>query len=329
MRGGVASQVHHLFQASGIKQYGNSKHQAKEEARAQGAKTWHEIGKEMGIYSYNTANAYMDVWIQAFRFAKENFGMKDLEKISGDHLAEYLKSKITAGIANSTFLQYAAALEKLETALNMYSKTFQKGNTYDFSEKLKEVRQLAQEQNLARFVGSRAYGRPEDVIKMISDPLYQLVARIQLEGGARVKEVLIGPSQLKGLRTDTITGQEKGWLAVRGKGGKWRELHITPQTYRQVEAKVKALQPGEKWGIQNDKDADAYRLALKKACQQAGESYKNKQGESKGSHGFRWNYAQNRHSEIQRAGRSYHEALAQTSREMGHERADITTHYQR
>lgn len=329
MRGGIPYQVHYLFQESGIKQYGNSKHQAKEEARADGAKNWHELGKKLGIYSYNTANAYRDVWILAFRFAREHFNIKDLEKISGDHVAAFLMTKIQQGVANATFLQYAAALEKLEVALNLYAAKMGKDTTYDFSQGLQEARKMAQAQELPRFVGSRAYERPEAVIRAIEDGRYQLVAKVQFEGGARVAEVKLGPDQLRGLRPDPVTQQEKGWLAVRGKGGKWREIQITPATYRQIEAAVQALQSGEKWGIQNQRDADAYRLALQVACEKIGEPYKNKQGESRGSHGLRWNYVQNRYLAIQRAGRSLHEAMARTSQEVGHNRADITQHYLR
>lgn len=329
MYGSIKSQVHYLFHASGIKQYGCSKHRAKEEARAAGAGNWHDIGKKLGIYSYNTANAYRDVWIQAFRYAREHFKVRDLEKINGDHVAAFLIAKIQQGVANATFLQYAAALEKLEVALNLYAAKMGKDTTYDFSQGLREARKMAQVQELPRLVGSRAYKRPEAMVQSIAEATFQLVARVQYEGGARVAEVKFGPDQLRGLRPDPVTGEEKGWLAVRGKGGKWREIHVSPATYRQVEAAVRALAPGEKWGIRHQRDAAAYRRALQAACEKVGESYRNKQGESRGSHGLRWNYVQNRYLEIQRADRSLAEALARTSQEVGHQRADITRHYLR
>ncbi len=294
-----------------------------------GAKNWHELGKQLGIYSYNTANAYRDVWIQAFRYIREHFRVKDLEKISGAQVAAFLMAKIQQGVANATFLQYAAALEKLEVALNLYAAKMGKDAIYDFSQGIQEARKMAQAQELSRFVGSRAYERPAAVIQALEDERLRLVAKIQYEGGARVGEVKFGPDQLRGLRPDPVTQQEKGWLAVRGKGGKWREIQITPATYRQLEAAVTAVPPGAKWGIQNQRDAEAYRLALRAACEKVGEPYRNKQGESRGSHGLRWNYVQNRYLEIQRAGRSLPEAMACTSQEVGHNRADITKHYLR
>jgi len=54
---------------------GHSKQRAKELARSSGAKTWHEIGKHFGTYSYSTADAYRDVWKQVLSFAKREFGV--------------------------------------------------------------------------------------------------------------------------------------------------------------------------------------------------------------------------------------------------------------
>jgi hypothetical protein len=56
MRGSVVYQVQKVFQA--VNAIGISKHAAKEVARAEGALTWHQVGKELGVYSYSTADAY-------------------------------------------------------------------------------------------------------------------------------------------------------------------------------------------------------------------------------------------------------------------------------
>ena len=110
MRGSTVYQVQQVFEA--VNEIGHSKHQAKESARGQGAKTWHQIGKQIGIYSYGTADAYRDVWRSCLEFSKENLGNKDIEKLSGAAVRAFLDSKIDEGIAHSTFGQYSAACEK-------------------------------------------------------------------------------------------------------------------------------------------------------------------------------------------------------------------------
>jgi len=121
MRGSIVGQVQALYRLSGISQIGCSKHRAKELARSSGAKTWHEIGKRLGIYSYSTADAYRDVWKQVLSFAKREFGVKDIEKLNAEIVHSFLHSKIEQSVSKRTFQQYAAAVEKLEVALNKYS----------------------------------------------------------------------------------------------------------------------------------------------------------------------------------------------------------------
>ena len=67
MRG---SAIYHATQLLNIMTiFGKSKHQAKEAARAAGARDWHEVGQQLKIYSYNTANLYRSVWIETLRYA--------------------------------------------------------------------------------------------------------------------------------------------------------------------------------------------------------------------------------------------------------------------
>jgi len=75
MRGSVIGLAQALYRLSEIVQIGYSKHRAKELA-----KTWHEMGKRLGIYSYSTADAYCDVWKHFLSYAKSSFGVKDIEK---------------------------------------------------------------------------------------------------------------------------------------------------------------------------------------------------------------------------------------------------------
>jgi len=318
MRGSVVGQVTQIWRESGINQIGESKHEAKETARQAGVKGWHEIGKQLGIHSYKTADLYRDVWIDMARYVRETYHIKDLEQLQGEHVAGYLQSKVDKELAHSTLLSYSAAIEKLETALNLYAEKTHSGRSYDWQVELKKVR--PEYQTLDRFEGSRAHHNPQAIIASIRDERYHLIARVQYEGGARLDEVRITCDDLRGIRPDSVTGEIKGWIKVKGKGGKVREIGVSQDTYRQVEQQVKSN--GGTWGIGDDKDRQDYREVLEEASEASGEDYT-------GSHGMRWDYAQRRFKELQDHGMTYNEALAQVSKEMGHERADITEHYLR
>lgn len=312
MRGSTVYQVQAVFQE--VNAIGTSKHEAKEEARAEGAQTWHQIGKELGVYSYSTADSYRDVWRSCLDYAKENANIRDIEKLSGEAVRAFLESKIEQGVARSTFGQYAAAAEKLEVALNRYAEKHGSGREYSFSRDIQEARQAAS--GLAKFEGSRAYQNPDRLVSSVGSGQHNLAAALQREGGARISEINhVTKDQLRGLRADPHSGVVKGWIHVEGKGGKEREVGVSPGTYARLSAEVAG-------GTRFEFDKNAYRADLKEAAVRTGQSYE-------GSHGLRWSWAQERHSELQQFGMTYDQSLTEVSREMGHERGDITEHYLR
>ena len=139
MRGSIKWQVKTVF--STVNNIGESKHEAKELARENGATTWHSIGKNLGVHSYKTLDDYRAIARQCLEYAKENFNIKDIEKLSSEHISSFLQEKIDAGLSKTSLQKYCAALEKLEVALNKYAETKQTGRQYNFSDSLREVRQ--------------------------------------------------------------------------------------------------------------------------------------------------------------------------------------------
>lgn len=316
MRGSVGWQCTQVLTQSDILQIGESKHEAKEEARAEGATTWAEIGAEIGIYSYGTADAYKDTWCQFMTWAKEELGLKDIEKTTGAEISAYLEHRIEEGVAHATFARDCAALGKLETALNMYSEKFDRGNEYSFRG---EIREAAKEGHnaLEKADPHRAYENPHELVAAIDKTDHALGAKIQLEGGARIHEMsLIKEAQLKGLSQDSVTGEKVGVIEVQGKGGKVRDIQVSEATYNQLANYI--AERGGRFGV----DKAGYRDSLMTAAAMTDQTYT-------GSHGLRWSYAQERMSTAQEKGQTYEQAMSHVSHEMGHTRADITEHYLR
>ncbi|MDO9528981.1 MAG: site-specific integrase [Syntrophales bacterium] len=314
MRGGTGYQVTKVFNESGIFNPGTSKHAEKAIARSEGAKTWSDLGKSLNIYSYRTAEVYKDTWHQAANWCKENLGVRDVEKLQGDHVKAFLESRIADGVKYSTFQRECAALSKFENALNMYADRVGKDSGYNFRETIKEVKAEAS-QVLDRAVTTRAYETPKALINEIRDPEHKTLVSVQHEGGARINEIWgLEKEDLKGLRIDAYTGETRGYIEVEGKGGKEREIAVSEDTYRNLSALIE-----EKGKLEFDKNE--YRESLKEAALSSDQDYT-------GSHGLRWNFAQERMEELQEhTNMTYEERLQEVSWEMGHERADITEHY--
>lgn len=318
MRGGTGWQVTELFLQSGIFQPGQSKHTAKEEARAELAQlgqpaTWRNIGARLPIFSYGTSQEYKDVWHGFAQFAKSSLGVRDIERTTGEHIFAYLNNRAEAGISRATFAKESAALAKMELALNRYSERLHRGNSYSFRTDIDRA-VATHGRELARFTGSRAYSSPEQLINNMTTSEHQLVARIQFESGARISEAgFIRPVQLRGIDADRITGANRGYIGIIGKGGKANTISVSPQTYRLL---GRYLDEHRELRI----DHQAYRRDMSTAAQQTEQQYN-------GTHGLRWNFAVNRMDELQEHGLSYETALSITAHEMGHNRHDITEHY--
>ena len=325
MRGSIKYQVHTLFLKSGIDKIGRSRHAAKESVRrslkAFGQRpSWYKLGKKMGIHSTGTRDTYEAIWRQMLEHAKSQFGIRDIEKLTGDHIHSFLESKNLDPenrISNQTFFNYSSACEKIETALTMYAFRTATGNSFSFTPNIESIRETAMEITLDRFLGNRAYESPKLLIDNLKNEVHRLAARIQFEGGARISEANhIGKEQLKGVFKDRYSGQKKGRFEVQGKGGKIRDIQVSVRTYNDLKEVI-----DEKGSFDfNDR---TYRNDLEKTARFIGEDPKNK-----GSHGLRWNFAQDRFCEVQlKANVNDIHALSIVSEEMGHIRASITEHY--
>jgi len=298
--------VSQIFTKSGINHIGASKHAAKGLARQGGARTWHQIGQKLGIHSYRTADAYREVWRQVAAHARTEFGVRDMERLAGEHIQSFLETKAEAGVARATYQQYSAAVQKLETALNGFAAHKGTGRTYDFQAAISAANKIGG--TLQRFEGTRAYAQPNRLIDHLQ-ATHQIAAKIQYEGGARVREAaLIWANQLLGNGKIHID-------SVGAKGGKARDIQVSAETYRHLQNHIS--QHGT-FKI----NYNQYRHDLRQAAEKTDQAYQ-------GSHGLRWNYAQERMAEVQKAGETYEQGLTRVSGEMGHIRADITEHYLR
>jgi site-specific recombinase XerD len=302
MKGSPLHQARAVF--SVIDAIGTSKHAAKEQAIANGAVTKHDIAQQTGIHSYNTREQYINVATELLKYARDEFQIRDAAKLNNEIVNSFLQTKIAQGVARTTLDKYAAAIEKFVTGLNKFQ---QEHNLPTVSIDISESRQMAQEM-LERTTQSRAYSDPQKLIENIKDNTFRTIAEAQLSGGFRI-------SELNHMSLANFLG-DRTFKVISGKGGLDREIQLPQDVYN------KLLELANKPNLPNGKfafDMNQYRNELKLSAQASNQSYS-------GSHGLRWNFAQNKYLEYSQ---KYGEvrALQMVSNLLGHSRSDITKHY--
>lgn len=321
MHGQAFKQVCRLIKVSGIKEAkGSSKHEARKEFRVKFKEengrnpNSKEIAKNIGIFSQKTLVNYRSVWSQFANHLRER-GVKDLEKASARQVQKFLVSKIEQGVSHKYYKDCCSAMRKFETALNIYAEKEQTGKAYDFEKRIENTKELA-DATLEKEISARAYQDAQVVVDAIKNDAHQVAASVMFEGGGRIHEVsLVDNDRLGGIKGDV------GVIHLQNadaKGGKERDLNVTKETYKRIESYVREH---GKFHIPKS-ERQELRNSIKEAAERVGQKYT-------GAHGLRHNFAQNRVAELQAEGKSYGDALAQTSRELGHERPSITLHYLR
>ena len=267
------------------------------------------------VSSYKTMESYRRVWNNFFNYLLEHWKIRNFEKISSEHVQAYMDYKIEYYPSKQYLEKISAALGKLEIALKNFSKNIHNENReYDFSIRQTIVNEARDLKLVASNYHNRAYKKPMLLISNLKNPINQLAAKIQLEGGARIEGVaLIKPEQLLRIKIDKVTQVEKGIIYTKEKGGKQGEVLVSLKTYAELE---NYLSLNSKFKI-NRQD---YYNDIKQAAMISKEV-------SEGSHGLRWNFAKRRMFEYGKADYTYSDSLQQVSYEMKHNRASITEHY--
>jgi len=304
MKGSILYQVRTIFTM--LDRIGTSKHLDKQTAIENGAVTKHDIAKATGVYSFASREQYINVAIDLLKYAKQEFNIKDAARLNSEAVNSFLQTKIASGVARSTFDKYSSAIEKFVTALNKFQ---QEHNLPQISIDISESRQMAKEM-LERTTQSRAYSDPQKLIENIKDNTFRTIAEAQLSGGFRLSE--LNHMSLANFKGNGI------FEVLQGKGGLNREIQLPNDVYNKLlELAKQPNLPNGKYGF----DMNAYRNELKLAAQASNQNYC-------GSHGLRWNAAQNKYLEYsQKFGEV--RALQMVSNLLGHQRSDITKHYLR
>ena len=304
MRGSINSQLGYIWkQIDGI---GISKREARNNSNLKSVDGNRQVSGL--VHSFEYKDEIFKTGRQLGEFARENFGIRDFEKIDGRVVESFIEHKISEGVSKGTLDNYISHLSKIQIGLEKIASQHGKEYRAFTKEDLASVKEIVKDLTPNQHV-NRAYNNPNALISNLSGKEF-VAAKLQLDYGLRITEAtFIKENQLEG---NTLTFQ--------GKGGYILQKELSPELANQIRSYMEN-------GVFKV-DQNHFRESLKDACRIEGEKYT-------GAHGLRYNFAQNTFIErfennlskgmsVEEAER---EALKYTSEEMGHHREEITKHY--
>lgn len=297
MRGSVIYQVTTCLDS--LNKFGSSKYEAKQELMKAGITKSGDIAQNTGIYSENTMKNYINAGVQAFQYIREEFSIKDITKITGEHIKSYLEQRASE-VEYKTLKIDMAGINKLEQAINNYNNTDVdfRSAVEDFRQYIKQDLEYTQNRN-----DSRTLLDPVKVVESVSNEAHRLAADMQLQYGFRINEIA---------KIDLDKQLNNNILTVQAKGGQF----ISKELSHDHISKLQELSSDGLFSISKV----LYGKDLKNACEANSEVYT-------GSHALRHNYAQNQFESYAKAGMNYNECLLSTAEDLGHHRKDITHRY--
>ncbi len=316
MRGSVNYQINQIFYQSEIFQPGTSRFADKQSALdklSKGERTSSNISRLTNLHSHKYGQGDVkNAWQRLGNFAKENYGLKDMTKLEAKHVQAYLENKIPAHSSYNSWRVEASQLAKLENALHK----FNNDKNQDLRGAIEKVRDVAKNELPGEGRRISGFDNPKAVIEGLKNDDHKLAAKLQLEAGCRRSEaVYVRPDQLKGVKNDPATGQPRGVVALENtKGGKERDVQLSEKTYRELE---------------NRTASGAFKVSANAYSKDVSNSARSLNEQYTGTHSFRHNYAVERYNECLQSGYNDAQAMQDTSWQLGHERAEVTTYYLR
>lgn len=251
-------------------------------------------------HSISSIQNMRTVATQYFNHVKENHDGRVLENVNADTMKEFIDKKLEDGLSGASANTYISELARISDNLNQLGvDTVSRAEITDYRNELKEDHNLQSEHS------NRAYDNAENIVSsMYENTAYGLSSELQYEAGLRADDAL---------NSDKWSINEDGSLHIENsKGGIEYDTKVLNEDLLE---KVREAIEQEYKGNYED-----YREALKDAVNENGEEWN-------GTHGLRYDFAQERFEELKEQGFNDNEALAEVSLEMGHSREEITEHY--
>lgn len=264
--------------------------------------------------SYKTKERYLEGYKRFLRFIGDEFHLQKLSNISGKHLSAYIGYMQRKGYSASTIKTDLSAIrfwhDQLPNAKHILP---------DNSEFELERRRFG---GVDRTWSNAEFNRMISVCWREKHDDYEACIVIARYTGLRIHEVL---------RIDTAIARsalKKGFITVKGKGGKIREIPINESIRIEFEKFLKLTSSGYKLFVSPNKQTHIVKKELQAFIAEHRKEVSDSDRDiSLTFHGLRHTCAAEWYQKFISDGKTKNEAKKAVSRLLGHEREDVTKIY--
>jgi len=284
-----------MKQANGI---GESKSKARAVSEVKG-QSGHTVSTK--AHSIKSIQNLRSVTTQYINYLKENHSSRVVNHINKETMREFLLSKNISGGSLNTYISTMAKIADNLNKIGIHS--VERKEVHNIRTELKEAGVNLQKNHVNRAPNPQTI---PSIIKSVEESSpFGLSAKLQAYTGMRIDDAT-NASKWRLNDDNTIH-------IMQSKNGlNYTTVQIDDRLAQEVRT---AIAEGYKV------DKTEYAQVLKEAVEKTGQTYQ-------GSHSLRYNFAQERMRELKdEYGYTHNEALAETSCNMGHSRAEITRHY--
>ncbi|MBE6024469.1 MAG: recombinase XerD [Cellulosilyticum sp.] len=263
--------------------------------------------------SYKTKERYYEATKRFCMYLADQYCLQKFENVKSKHLISYtayMQQKETA----------AATIKTDLAAIRFYHDQSGSKNNLVTNEALNlEKRKV---RGINRAWTQEEFERFQAICTKLGKTRIKEMALVAMELGFRIHEVA---------RIDKATVEQalrNNMITIKGKGGKIRNVELTSKTRELFESKLKEVERGAKIFVNKDEKTDEVINKVQEFIIYTRHRWQEPAAEvDKTFHGLRHTYARKQYEQLRKAGENEQIARKEVSRNLGHNRIEVTKIY--
>lgn len=264
--------------------------------------------------SYKTRERYFEAYKRFLKYLADTYRLEKISNISGKHLFAYVGYMQSQNLNASTIKTDLSAIRFWHDQIPHTKYTLPKNEAFDL-----ERRKFG---GVDRTWSDDEYNGMLDECARAGREDYEACMVLARYAGLRLHEVM---------RIDTAIARaaiRNGFITIKGKGGKIREVPMTEETRNEFEGFLAVTKTGHKLFVLAGKPTHIAMTELQNFISTHRKAVQNQDTSFPLTfHGLRHTCATEWYQNLVREGKSEREARVQVSKWLGHEREDITRIY--
>ncbi len=269
-----------------------------------------KIHKHARQGSIDTRRVYKKEFLRFCNWLWDNYRVQKLRNISNKHLQAYVEYMLEKGNKPSYITKILSSIRYYHNQVSNPRYELTTDNEALGLPKRERPGDRAWDEEECHYLKKKA--REEN------QPLFESFLVLAWELGLRIHE------GVRLYRVDIERALASGILTVKGKGGKIRDLPLTPAAERELQQLKKQTSRGARVFVPVDKQAHQVIKTIQDFIRI---NRKQREGEQLTAHGLRYNFTQRHLQEAEEKGLPKKQAEKQVSQLLGHNRREVTRGY--